>query len=191
MKALQTIIGLWMAQLCCFVVDSAAAETITMETSLGSMSFELWSTAAPKTVMNFKKLVEKGFYDGTAFHRVIRGFVVYGGDPLTKDSAMEAKWGTGGPGYVIEGELGEQKHDFGVISMAHDGNPNQAGSRFLICLAPSPVLNGRYTAFGKLIAGAEVLKKIGSVPVKALPSGERSRPSKRVEVISVKTGPAK
>lgn len=179
-----------MLQGLCFALNSTAAETITMKTSLGSMSFELWSQTAPKTVMNFKKLVEKGFYDGTAFHRVIRGFVIYGGDPLTKDSTLESKWGTGGPGYVIEGELGDQKHDFGVISMAHDGNPNQAGSRFLICLAPSPVLNGRYTAFGKLVGGADVLKKIGNVPVKALRSGERSRPTKRVEVISMELSPS-
>lgn len=162
--------------------SASAGERCTIETSLGTMTFELWADVAPKTVANFKKLASESFFDGTAFHRVIRGRVIYGGDPLSKDSQQEAKWGTGGPGYTIEGELNDRKHDFGVISMAHDGNANEAGSRFLICLAPSPYLNKRYTAFGRLISGDDVLRKIGNVPVKAVASGERSRPTKRVEV---------
>jgi peptidyl-prolyl cis-trans isomerase B (cyclophilin B) len=163
-----------------------ASNTVLFETTLGNMSFELLPIVAPKTVNHFKDLVQKGFYDGTAFHRVLKGFVAYGCDPLSKDSAVESKWGTGGPGYVIDAELSDQAHEFGVISMSHDGNPNRAGSRFLVCLGTRPVLNRRYTVFGKLVSGAEVLKKIGNVPVKAIASGERSRPTKRVEVKSIR-----
>ena len=185
MRATRVYLGMCILLGCLTMSGRGAADTVLVETSLGTMTFELWASVAPKTVANFKKLVAKQFYDKTAIHRVIRGSVIYGGDPLTKDPARESDWGTGGPGYFVASEIGGQKHEFGVISMDHDGSPNRAGSRFLISLAPNPVLNKRYTAFGKLVAGAEVLKKIGSVPVKALPSGERSRPTKRVEVIRI------
>ena len=165
----------------------SAGAMVTLETNLGAMRFELWPEVAPKTVANFVKLAESGFYDGTAFHRVIRGRVVYGGDPLSKDSDQASNLGNGGPGYSIQAELNERKHEFGVLSMDHSGNPNSAGSRFLICLAPSPNLNRRYTAFGKLVSGSEVLRKIGKVPVKAIASGERSRPTRRVAVESIRS----
>lgn len=184
----QFSLGLWLFVGCLSISVQGIAETVLVETSQGTMTFELWSAVTPKTVANFKKLVAEKFYDGTAIHRVIRGSLIYGGDPLTKDPAKESDWGTGGPGYYVESEISGQKHEFGVISMAHDGNPNQAGSRFLICLAPNPVLNRRYTAFGKLVDGADVLQKIGQVPVRALPSGERSRPTERVEVKKMTLG---
>ena len=149
----------------------SAGVMVTLETNLGVMRFELWPEVAPKTVANFVKLAGEGFYDGTAFHRVIKGRVVYGGDPLSKDSGQAPNWGTGGPGYSIEAELNERKHEFGVLSMDHNGNPNSAGSRFLICLAPSPNLNRRYTAFGKLVSGAEVLKRSGRFPSRRSPRG--------------------
>ena len=166
--------------------ELVAGERVTMETSLGSLSFELWSDAAPKTVANFKKLAASGFYDGTAFHRVIRGTVVHGGDPLSKDSSQVERWGTGGPGYQVGAEINGRPHDFGVLSMAHDGNPNQAGSRFMICLGRQAAFDQRFTAFGKLVAGRSVLKAIEKVPVKAIASGERSLPIKRVVVKSVR-----
>ena len=186
MKLLRLLFGICVGCFSLSTTLSAASNTVLFETTLGNMSFELLPSVAPKTVSHFKNLVQKRFYDRTAFHRVLKGFVVYGGDPLSKDPAVESKWGTGGPGYAIDAELSDQAHEFGVISMSHDGNPNQAGSRFLICLGTRPVLNGRYTVFVKLISGADVLKKIGNVPVKAISSGERSRPTRRVEVKSIR-----
>lgn len=185
MKLRRLFIGIFLGFSFVGATLSAASTTVLFETSLGNMRFELLPGVAPKTVSHFQKLVQNGFYDHTAFHRVLKGFVVYGGDPLSKDPAAESKWGTGGPGYVIDAELSDQAHEFGVISMSHDGNPNRAGSRFLICLGTRSVLDRRYTVFGKLISGADVLKKIGNVPVKAVASGERSRPTKRVEVKSI------
>lgn len=189
MKLRRNLIGLLVVIPSLLAVVAVRAETVIMETSLGKLSIELLPEVAPKTVAHFKQLVQKGFYDGTAFHRVIKGFVVYGGDPLSKDPKKASEWGTGGPGYFVEAELSDQKHEFGTLSMSHDGNPNRAGSRFLICLGTRPVLNGRYTVFGKLKEGAAVLRKIGSVPVKAVASGERSRPTARVELRSVKVVP--
>lgn len=186
MKLLRLFFGLCVVFFSSGAPLYAASNTVLFETTLGNMSFELLPNVAPKTVANFKKLAQEGFYDGTAFHRVLKGFVVYGGDPLSKDPTAESRWGKGGPGYVVDAELSDQKHEFGVISMSHDGNPNRAGSRFFICLGTRPVLNRRYTVFGRLVAGADVLKKIGSVPVKAVASGERSRPTKRIEVKSIR-----
>lgn len=165
--------------------ELVAGERVTMKTSLGSLSFELWSDVAPKTVANFKKLAASGFYNGTAFHRVIRGIVVHGGDPLSKDPSLVGRWGTGGPGYHVGAEINGRPHNFGVLSMAHDGNPNQAGSRFMVCLGRQAAFDQRFTAFGKLVAGQAVLKAIEKVPVKAIASGERSLPIKRLVVESV------
>jgi peptidyl-prolyl cis-trans isomerase B (cyclophilin B) len=160
------------------------------------MVLEFWPEVAPKTVENFKTLAKKGFYDGTCFHRIIDGFMIQGGDPLTKDPAKEASWGTGDPGYKIKGETNRQadrKHVRGVISMANSGHPDTAGSQFFICLVPTPQLDGSYTAFGKLIKGDDVLTKIGKRPVKPNPYDprrEESRPVQRVGLESIKIVPA-
>src|SRR5712671_6040664 len=84
---------------------AAAKEVVVIKTTMGEMVLEFWPDVAPKTVENFKTLARKGFYDGTAFHRIIDGFMIQAGDPLTKDSAAEAKWGTGDPGYKVKGEV--------------------------------------------------------------------------------------
>lgn len=164
---------------------TAKYDLAVMKTSKGDMTFELWSDVAPKTVQNFEKLAREGFYNGTAFHRIIKGFMVQGGDPLTKDPGQEARWGTGGPGYTIPAEFNDRHHVRGVLSMARGQDPNSAGSQFFICLAPAPHLDGQYTDFGKLIKGDDVLTAIGNVPVTTNAQGERSRPEERVEIKSI------
>ncbi len=166
-----------------------------INTTDGEMVIAFWPDVAPNTVANFKKLAEKGFYDGTCFHRIIKGFMIQGGDPLTKNPGKKALWGTGGPGYTIKAEFSNRPHEFGVISMARGGDPNSAGSQFFICDAPAnnpnmQYLDGKYTDFGKLIKGADVLRKIADTPVGPSPQGEMSAPLKRVGVISIKIVPA-
>src|SRR5271167_3425430 len=108
-------------------------EVAIINTTEGTMVIQFWTDAAPNTIANFKKLAEKGFYDGTCFHRVIKGFMIQGGDPLTKDPNQEAAWGTGGPGYTIKAEFNDHSHVRGVISMARTPDPDSAGSQFFIC----------------------------------------------------------
>ena len=163
------------------------SEVAVINTTEGEMHIEFWPDVAPKTVENFKTLAQKGFYAGTCFHRIIKGFMIQGGDPLTKDASQEDSWGTGGPGYMIKAEFNDRPHQSGVISMARSSNPNSAGSQFFICDGDASFLNRQYTAFGKLIKGEEVLKKISSTPVgPSSHGGENSKPQKRVEVISIK-----
>jgi peptidyl-prolyl cis-trans isomerase B (cyclophilin B) len=150
---------------------------------------EFWPDVAPKTVENFKTLAKKGFYDGTAFHRIVKGFMIQGGDPLTKNPAMEEDWGTGDPGYKIKAEFNDRSHQRGVISMARSQNPDSAGSQFFICLGNASFLDRNYTAFGQLVGGDDVLGKIGETPVKAGNSGEKSKPLTRVGVESVRIVP--
>ncbi|MEO8353469.1 MAG: peptidylprolyl isomerase [Chthoniobacteraceae bacterium] len=161
-----------------------------MKTNKGEMVIEFWSDVAPKTVENFKKLAKEGFYDGTAFHRIMKTFMIQGGDPLTKDPSKEAMWGTGDPGYKIKAEFNEKKHQFGVLSMARSQDPDSAGSQFFICTGDASFLDRKYTAFGKVIKGDDVLKKIAETPVTTNASGEPSKPTERVEIESVKIVPA-
>ena len=165
-------------------------EVAVIKTSAGEMTVEFWPEVAPKTVENFKTLAKKGFYDGTAFHRIIKGFMIQGGDPLTKDPTAEARWGTGDPGYKIKAEFNDRPHVKGVLSMARSANPDSAGSQFFICLDTAPHLDRKYTAFGKVSKGLDVLEAIGNTPVSASASGEPSKPQKRVEVQSIKIVPA-
>jgi peptidyl-prolyl cis-trans isomerase B (cyclophilin B) len=160
---------------------SEPKEVAVIKTSEGEMVAEFWPDVAPKTVQNFKDLAKKGFYDGTAFHRVIKGFMIQGGDPLTKDESKQSRWGTGDPGYKIDAEFNKKSHERGVLSMARSQDPNSAGSQFFICHGAPKFLDGQYTAFGKLIKGDEVLEKIATT--KTLPG---DRPEKRMNVESVK-----
>lgn len=207
--------------------ETKTNEVAIIDTSDGRMVIAFWPDVAPKTVANFKALARSGFYDGTCFHRIVTGFMIQGGDPLTKDPDKESQWGTGGPDHKTPPEISNRKHDFGVISMARSMNQEEAkerlrmfeargapaqalaqlkkiandpeagwsGSQFFICDGPasSPnlqYLNGKYTAFGKLIKGKDVLERIADTPVVASPSGERSKPTVRVEVKSIKIVPA-
>ncbi len=154
------------------------------------MIAEFWPDVAPNTVENFKKLARSGFYDGTAFHRIVKGFMIQGGDPLTRDPAKESRYGTGDPGYKIKAEFNDRSHERGVLSMARSNDPDSAGSQFFICLANVSRLDHQYTTFGKLIKGDDVLGKIGDVEVTMSGSGERSKPTKRVTVESIKIVPA-
>ena len=168
---------------------NSAKEVAVIKTSEGEMVAEFWPEVAPNTVENFKKLARSGFYDGTAFHRIVKGFMIQGGDPLTKDPAQESRYGTGDPGYKIKAEFNDRSHERGVLSMARSSNPDSAGSQFFICLANVSRLDHQYTTFGKIIKGDDVLGKIGDTEVTTSDSGERSKPTKRVTVESIKIVP--
>jgi peptidyl-prolyl cis-trans isomerase B (cyclophilin B) len=155
-------------------------ETAVIKTTEGEMVIEFWPDVAPKTVENFKKLAKEGFYNGTCFHRVIKGFMIQAGDPLTKDPTKERAWGTGGPGYSIKAEFNDRSHTRGVLSMARSQNPDSAGSQFFICHGDAKFLDHQYTAFGKLIKGDDVLEKIGTTP-----THPQDRPDKRMGIESI------
>ena len=127
------------------------------------IKLELYPEKAPQTVENFKKLVQQGFYNGLIFHRVIRGFMIQGGDPEGT--------GMGGPGYTIKGEFlangvpNDLRHTRGVISMARASDPNSAGSQFFIMHADAPHLDGQYAAFGRVVEGMDVVDEIAAAPV--------------------------
>ncbi len=123
----------------------------TIKTHEGTMKFDLTFKEAPNTVANFVDLANKGFYDGLSFHRVIQGFMAQGGDP--------AGDGTGGPGYTIDDEITDLKHEAGTLAMANSG-PNTSGSQFYITHMPQAHLDGRHTIFGKIVEGFDVLTRI-------------------------------
>jgi peptidyl-prolyl cis-trans isomerase B (cyclophilin B) len=116
--------------------------------------------------------------------------MIQGGDPLTKHPEEEHSWGTGNPGYSIKAEFNNKPHLRGVISMARSAEPDSAGSQFFICLAPASYLDGKYTAFGHLIKGDDVLEKIGNTPVQAGRGAEKSKPAIRVNVDRIEILPA-
>src|SRR4051795_1282510 len=169
---------------------NSSNEVAVIKTSEGDMVVQFWTDAAPNTVENFKKLARQGSYDGTIFHRIVKGFMIQGGDPNSKDPAKENSYGEGGPGYNIKAEFNDHSHDAGVISMARSSDPDSAGSQFFICLGPVHRLDHQYTTFGKLIKGEDLLEKIGNTPVERNAQGEPSKPTKRVAVESVKIVPA-
>jgi peptidyl-prolyl cis-trans isomerase B (cyclophilin B) len=169
---------------------NASNDVAVIKTSEGEMVVQFWTDAAPNTIENFKKLAREGFYDGTIFHRIVKGFMIQGGDPNSKDPAKENSYGQGGPSYKIKAEFNDHSHQRGVISMARSSDPDSAGSQFFICLAPVPRLDHQYTTFGKLIKGDDVLEKIGDTPVTRNSSGENSKPTKRVVIESIKIVPA-
>jgi peptidyl-prolyl cis-trans isomerase B (cyclophilin B) len=161
---------------------NATNEVAVIKTSGGDMVVQFWPDAAPNTIDNFKKLARAGFYNGTIFHRIVKGFMIQGGDPNSKDPAKENRYGEGGPGYKIKAEFNDHPHERGVISMAREPDPDSAGSQFFICLAPVPRLDHQYTTFGKLIKGDDVLAKIGDTPVTRNSMGENSKPTTRVVI---------
>ena len=147
--------------------------TICMQTSLGEMKFHLFDDEAPKTAKNFADLVQKGFYNGLIFHRVIKDFMVQGGCPYGN--------GIGGPGYKIPDEFSLKLHHDrkGLLSMANAG-PNTGGSQFFITLVPTPWLDHKHAIFGELISGMDVLDKIASTP-----TGRDDRPKEPVKMTQV------
>jgi len=153
-----------------------------METSAGTMVLGFYPDVAPNHVKNFVDLAKQGFYDGTLFHRVIKGFMIQGGDPNTKDPAKSAMWGAGGPGYKVNAEFNANKHVRGTLSMARASDPNSAGSQFFICHAEASFLDGQYTVFGELLKGYDVLDKIATG---AIAPGTKDRPKDPVKILKV------
>ncbi len=133
-------------------------EVAVIETSKGTIKFEFYAQDAPNTVAAFIELAQKGFYDGTKFHRVEPGFVVQGGDPLSKND--DPMVGKGGPGYRLKAEFNARQHLDGTVAMARSQDPDSAGSQFYICLGPQPFLDGNYTVFGQVTEGMDVVRAI-------------------------------
>jgi cyclophilin family peptidyl-prolyl cis-trans isomerase len=143
-------------------VEVASDEVGVIETGLGRIVLELFPSVAPEHCRNFKKLAGIGFYDGVTFHRVVPGFVIQGGDILSRD-ADRSNDGTGDPGYTLPAEFSNLPHERGTLSMARKGyNINTAGSQFFICVAPTPQLNGQYTVWGRVLEGMDVVDQIVS-----------------------------
>ena len=135
----------------------------TLHTNLGDITFTFLPEQAPNTVANFIKLAQSGFYDSTKFHRVIKGFMDQGGDPLTKDDSKIAQWGTGGPGYKFADENASAHNGIGVVSMANSG-PDTNGSQFFINAADNGFLDGKYSVFATVTAGLDVAMAINNTP---------------------------
>jgi len=148
-------------------------EIAVIKTDQGTIKVKFYDKDAPNTVASFIELAQSGFYDKTAFHRVIPGFVAQGGDPQSKgmtpaqvvQAAAAQQLGTGGPGYNLKAEFNSRKHLEGTVAMARSQSPDSAGSQFYICLAPQPSLDGQYTVFGQVVEGMDVVKKlaVGSI----------------------------
>ena len=146
---------------------------------LGDITIELFPDIAPKHVHNFDSLVSVKFFDGTAFHRCIPGFMIQGGDPNSKDKPKET-WGYGAPGQTkVPAEFSSTPHKRGIISAARSTDPNSATSQFFICVANATHLNGQYSAFGQVISGMDVVDKIVDVPKEG---PQNSAPVKKVEM---------
>ncbi|MGK7344953.1 MAG: peptidylprolyl isomerase [Candidatus Nitrospinota bacterium M3_3B_026] len=152
-------------------------EVAVIKTRHGEIVLRFFPDVAPKHVESFKKLAKEGFYDGTTFHRVIPGFMIQGGDPLTKDPDKRHLHGTGGPGYTINAEFNEKPHKRGTLSMARAQDPDSAGSQFFICVVDARFLDRQYTAFGEVIEGMDVADRIV-----AEKRDQRDNPLERVEM---------
>ena len=142
--------------------SNGKGEKAVITTSMGVIEIEFLSDKAPNTIANFRKLAKLEFYDNTKFHRIIKGFMIQGGDPNTKPGAT-GQPGTGGPGYQVKAEFNDTKHVPGIVSMARSSDPDSAGSQFFIVHEAAPHLDGQYTAFGRVIKGMDIVNKIASV----------------------------
>jgi peptidyl-prolyl cis-trans isomerase B (cyclophilin B) len=154
-----------------------AKTTAVIETKFGAITVKFFPDVAPQHVKNFLELARQGFYNKTAFHRVAKGFMIQGGDPISKDPARQAAFGTGGPGYTIKAEFNKRPHKRGTLSMARTNMPDTAGSQFFICVNDAPFLDGQYTVFGEVVSGMEVVDKIVALQVAGT-----EKPSERVEI---------
>lgn len=155
-------------------------EVAVIETSMGTIEVTFFPDKAPEHVKNFKDLAQKGFYNGTAFHRVIPGFMIQGGDPNSK-SPDKSSHGSGGPGYTIKAEFNDIPHDRGILSMARSQDVDSAGSQFYIVVKDSHFLDGQYTVFGKVASGMDVADKI----VNSSRDGN-DNPDERIEMTEVR-----
>jgi peptidyl-prolyl cis-trans isomerase B (cyclophilin B) len=157
-------------------IKKMAETTAIIETKFGNMELRFYPEVAPNHVNNFIELAKKGFYDGTLFHRVIPKFMIQGGDPNSKDTDR-SRHGTGGPGHTVKAEFSNKPHKRGTLSMARSNSPDSAGSQFFICVAEASSLNNKYTVFGEVVAGMEVVDKVVSQPRDA-----RDNPNERIEM---------
>jgi peptidyl-prolyl cis-trans isomerase B (cyclophilin B) len=153
-------------------IDPKKTYTATIDTSEGKIVAKLFPDKAPQTVNSFVFLAKEHFYDGTTFHRVIKGFMIQGGDPTGT--------GTGGPGYHLKAEFNDTKHEPGILSMARAADPDSAGCQFFIMHGSAPHLDGKYTAFGKVTQGMDVVDKIANTP-----TGAADRPEKPIVIKSI------
>lgn len=143
------------------------AKFVIVETSFGEVRIALLRSQAPVTANNFVSLAQAGFYDNTKIHRVVKDVLVQGGDPLSRENDRDL-YGTGGPGYVFDDEIRGQKMERGVVAMANLGRPKTNGSQFFILVAPdASLMAGKYTIFGKVVSGMEVVDRINAVAVDA------------------------
>lgn len=159
-------------------------EIIIFETTIGTFEGILYNDKAPNHCLNFKKLANSGFYDGTKFHRVIPNFMIQGGDILSRDG-KKSNDGTGNPGWTIDAEFNDIKHERGILSMARSADPNSAGSQFFICISNQFHLDSKYTAFGKITEKVLIIDHIVNTPtdkryamdlgVKSIPKGENTQ----------------
>lgn len=148
---------------------------VTIETSMGSLTLELYRDVAPAHADSFLARTKEGFYDGTVFHRIIKGFMIQGGDPTGT--------GAGDAGYRLDAEFSDLKHERGTLSMARGPHPNSASCQFFICFGNAPHLDGQYTIFGHVVNGFETLGKLEQVPVGASRTGENSAPVDEVKLV--------
>lgn len=161
----------------------ASSNEVVLKTSMGDITLRLYANDVPKTSANFAKLVKEGFYDGVRFHRVIKGFMIQTGDPQSKDDALAARWGMGGPGYKFDDEINassaiyQKGYKHGILAMANSG-PNTNGSQFFIMAADYP-LPPLYTIFGEVTMGLDVVDKIDAVQ-----TGGNDRPVTPVTIVS-------
>ncbi len=144
-------------------VKKMSEQRAVIRTKFGDITLKFYPELAPNHVNNFIELAKKGFYNGTTFHRVVPKFVIQGGDPNTKDPDR-SKHGMGGPGYNVKAEFSNKPHKRGTLSMARSGHPDSAGSQFFICVADAPFLDGKYTVFGEVVTGMDVVDKIVAQP---------------------------
>ena len=152
------------------------AKVAEIHTSKGEIDIRFFPEVAPNHVKNFIELAEKGFYNGTKFHRIIPGFMIQGGDPNTKTQAASS-WGTGGSGTNIKAEFSPKPHTRGIVSMARSQSPDSASSQFFIVVADSRFLDSQYTVFGEVLEGMDVADKIVNAP-----KGAQDRPNDPVSI---------
>jgi peptidylprolyl isomerase len=152
-----------------------------LHTTKGDIVIDLYTDKTPKTAENFAKLAQEGFYDGVKFHRVIKAFMIQGGDPLTKDDSQSGMWGTGGPGYKFDDEItaGDNSNAEGTISMANSG-PNTNGSQFFINVNDNNFLDTKHTVFGKVVEGMNIVTDIEMTP-----TASSDRPLEPIAIKSV------
>jgi cyclophilin family peptidyl-prolyl cis-trans isomerase len=155
-----------------------------LKTSLGDIKVKFDSANAPNTVNNFLKLANEKFYDGTKFHRVIKGFMIQGGDPNSKNDSIKDQWGKGGPGYAFKDELkGTEKYPQGTLAMANSGTNTNGSQFFIVTASPQAPLPPSYTVFGQVISGMDVALKIENV--QTISPGQIDRPVEDVTLASV------